>query len=140
MKKLIFVASAAILASCSPAAEEEVDVVADDVVAEAPAPSMAADGQPPAGKYRVTSSEGEVFEEELLPDGTYVSTQNGEVVETGTWDQKTPNEYCYTVDAEYVEEGETGGERCNTEQVGDDGVWTSTNPDGETAVVERADG
>ena len=81
---------------------------------------------------------GDVFTEELKPDGTYIQTDaDGTVVETGRWVQKSPQDYCWTVDEQYREEGDTGAEKCNTEAVGADGVWTSTNADGETATVER---
>lgn len=139
MRKLILVASAAILAGCSQAAEEE---VVDEPVEE---PAMvdesgiAADGQPTPGMYRVTSSDGNVYDEDVRADGTYTQSLNGEVVETGRWDQKSPSQYCYTVDEAYVDEDTPAGEQCNTEQIGEDGVWTSTNPAGETAVVERVE-
>ena len=92
-----------------------------------------------AGKVlRVTTEGGDVFTEELKPDGTYIQTDaDGTVVETGRWVQKSPQDYCWTVDEQYREEGDTGAEKCNTEAVGADGVWTSTNADGETATVER---
>ena len=76
--------------------------------------------------------------EELKPDGTYIQTDaDGTVVETGRWVQKSPQDYCWTVDEQYREEDDTGAEKCNTEAVSADGVWTSTNADGETATVER---
>ncbi|SFP32672.1 hypothetical protein [Qipengyuania nanhaisediminis] len=139
MRKLILAASAAILAGCSQAAEEE---VVDEPVEE---PAMvdesgiAADGQATPGVYRVTSSDGNVYDEDVRADGTYTQSLNGEVVETGRWDQKSPSQYCYTVDEAYVDEDTPAGEQCNTEQIGEDGVWTSTNPAGETAVVERVE-
>ena len=139
MRKLILVASAAILAGCSQAAEEE---VVDEPVEEAAVveeAGIAADGQPTAGMYRVTSSDGTVYDEDLRTDGTYTQSLNGEVVETGTWEQKSPSQYCYTADEAYVDEDTPAEQQCNTEQIGEDGVWTSTNAAGETAVVERVE-
>ena len=138
MQKLILVASATILAGCSQAAEEE-EVVDEPVeqAAMADESGIAADGQATPGMYRVTSSDGNIYDEDVRADGTYTQSLNGEVVETGMWDQKSPSQYCYTVDEAYVDEDTPAGEQCNTEQVGEDGVWTSTNPAGETAVVER---
>ena len=139
MRKLILVASAAILAGCSQAAEEE---VVDEPVEEAAVveeAGIAADGQPTAGMYRVTSSDGTVYDEDLRTDGTYTQSLNGEVVETGTWEQKSPSQYCYTADEAYVDEDTPAEQQCNTEQIGEDGVWTSTNAADETAVVERVE-
>ena len=137
MKRVLTIAAVAMLAACSQAEEQE---PAAEVAEAAPEPVevMAADGQPPAGKYRVTTSEGEVFNEELSPDGTYVQMDaDGNVVETGRWEQKSPEQYCYTVDEQYREEGDTGEQKCNTEGIGEDGKWFSTSPEGGTATVER---
>lgn len=139
MRKYLLVASIAILAACSQGANDE--TAAEPTMAaatEEPAPVMAADGQAAPGLYKVTLEDGTVFTEDVKPDGTYVQTDaDGKVVETGTWEQKSPEEYCYTVDAEYLEEGATPQQQCNAEQIGADGVWTSTNPEGKTATVER---
>ena len=139
MRKLILAASAAILAGCSQAAKEEVVDEPVEETAMAEESGIAADGQPTAGMYRVTTSDGTVYDEDLRSDGTYTQSLNGEVVETGRWEQKSPSQYCYTVDEAYVDEDTPAGEQCNTEQIGEDGVWTSTNPAGETAVVERVE-
>ena len=127
MKKIMLVAAIAMIAACSePEAPAEDTATVD--TAE-PAAVMAADGQPPAGQYKVTTSDGKVYMEDLKEDGTYTSTDEDGNVQTGTWEQKSPDVYCYT-------EGEAE-QICNTETVGDDGVWTSTNPEGKTAIVER---
>jgi len=138
MKYLIVLAAATALAGCSKPAEQEPAAQAPEAAATQPAQVMAADGQPAPGTYRVTTEGGDVFTEELKPDGRYIQTDaDGTVVETGRWVQKSPQDYCWTVDEQYREEGDTGAEKCNTEAVGADGVWTSTNADGETATVER---
>ncbi len=140
MKKLIVFASAAILAGCSQTADDETVAETPETTAPEPAPMLAADGQPAPGMYKVTTEEGEVFTEEVKPDGTYVQTDaEGNVVETGLWEQKSPEQYCTIVDEEYREEGDTGEQKCNTEGIGADGVWTSTNADGKTAIVERVE-
>ena len=130
MKRILILAAVAAVAACAEPAEPETEAVEE--VAEAVA--IAADGQPTAGTYLVTDAEGVAQTEVLAEDGTFTTTNaEGEVTDTGTWEQKDPNTYCYTSNAE-------GSEQiCNTEEVGDDGVWRSTNPSGETAIVERVE-
>ncbi len=140
MKEWIFVASLAVLAGCSQAEDGEATAEPAEVAVAEPAPALAADGRPAPGNYRITTAEGMVFMEEVKPDGTYIQTdEDGQVVETGLWDQRSPEQYCYTVDAAYVDEDTPADQQCNTEQVGDDGVWSTTNPEGETATVERVE-
>ena len=102
MKYLIVLAAATALAGCSKPAEQEPDAQAPEAAATQPAQVMAADGQPAPGTYRVTTEGGDVFTEELKPDGTYIQTDaDGTVVETGRWVQKSPQDYCWTVDEQY---------------------------------------
>ncbi|MBX7482426.1 hypothetical protein [Qipengyuania qiaonensis] len=141
MKKLILLATATVLAGCSQAAEKEPMAEATETTAAEPAMVMAADGEPAPGMYRITTGEGEVFTEEVKPDGTYVQTDaEGNVIETGQWEQKSPEQYCTIVDEQYREQGDAGEQKCNTEGIGEDGVWTSTNAEGQTATVERVEG
>lgn len=134
MKRIMLFAALAAVAACSEA-ETQTEPTEEVAMPEAEAlpetQALAADGQPAVGNYKVTTSEGEVIMEELRADGTYVGTVDGEIVETGTWVQKSPEQYCYTKD----EDGAT--ERCNTEEVDADGVWTSRDPEGNVATVER---
>lgn len=131
MKRLIMVGVAAALAGCS----QSETAPAPEVTTEAAvAEPTAADGKPSAGMYKVTTSEGVVFMEDVKADGTYVQTdKDGKVVETGKWVQKSPTEYCSTKD----EEGAV--ETCNVEGIDAAGVWTSTNAEGKTATVERVE-
>lgn len=138
MKKLICVASALALAACSQAEESEAVEAVETTAAEEIGP-VGADGNPTPGMYRVTTQSGEVYMEEVKADGTYVTTKDGEVTETGTWSQPSPDQYCTTVDEAYIDEDDDGSEKCNSEQIGEDGVWTSVNADGETAIVERVE-
>jgi len=134
MKRIMLFAALAAVAACSEAdtqTEPTEDVAMPEAQVLPETQALAADGQPAAGNYKVTTSEGVVIMEELRADGTYVGMVDGEVVETGTWVQKSPEQYCYTED----EEGAT--EQCNTEGVDENGVWTSTDPEGNVATVER---
>lgn len=136
MRGIVLVAALAALAACNERAADPAAGATDAAAAATPtaaAEVMAADGKSPVGNYRITTAEGEEFMEELKADGTYVQTQDGAVVETGRWEQKTPSNYCYTKD----EEGAM--QECNTEQVDANGVWTSVNPEGETATVVRVE-
>lgn len=143
MKHIVLMAALASLAACSETEEAAAD--APEEIAAAPADTelamaqpMAADGQPVPGRYRITTGDGMVFMEDVNADGTYTQTdESGAVVETGRWNQRSPAEYCYTPDEQYVDEDTPAGERCNTEGVDAAGVWTSTDPDGRSATVER---
>ncbi|MEJ6009507.1 hypothetical protein [Novosphingobium aquae] len=132
MKKIMLLVAIAAVSACSkpePAAEAEATPVA---VASAEA-NIAADGKSSVGKYKITLANGDVVMEEVKADGTYADMVDGKVIETGKWVQKSPSQYCYTKDKpEAVEE-------CNAEKV-ENGVWTSTNPKGETSKVERVEG
>ena len=132
MKRIVIVAALAALAACQQEAAPAPE--ATEEVAAAPAEVMAADGKSPVGKYQVTTADGQVFMEDAKADGTYVQTdKDGKVVETGKWVQKSPTQYCTTKD----EEGAT--EKCNTEGVDAEGVWTSTNAEGKVATVVRVE-
>lgn len=140
MRMLLILASSLAIAGCSQAEDEEPAPVVETSTPE-PTEPLAADGNPAPGLYRITLEDGTVFTEDVRADGTYVQTDaDGEVVETGTWEQKSPQQYCYTVDEEYREAEEPEGQQCNTEGIGEDGVWFSTNPEGETSTVERSEG
>lgn len=130
MRKLIAVAALAVVAACSQEAATEAD--APEEVAEAPAAAMAADGGTPYGSFKVTLADGSVLTEEVHEDGTYISTSASGEQRKGTWVQKG-DQYCTTSN----DEGAT--ERCHTESINDEGVWISTDPDGETATIQRVE-
>ena len=138
MRIFLIAASALAITACSQAEEADPADTTEPAAAEVSGP-VAIDGNPSAGMYRVTTEEGEVYMEDAKPDGTYVTTKDGEVVETGTWEQPSPDQWCSQVDEEYIDEEEDGTRKCNTEQIDENGVWTSVNSEGKTAVIERAD-
>ena len=132
MKQFIALAALATVAACSqPAPAPEATEAAAEATTAAVAETVAADGKASVGTFKVTTSDGKLFMEEVKADGTYVQTQDGKVVETGKWIQKSPSQYCYTKDEDGAKE------ECNTEQVDPKGVWTSVDPEGKTATVER---
>ena len=80
--------------------------------------------------FKITSSDGKVSMEDVKADGTYETKTDGKVTETGKWEQKSPSVYCYTAD------GPEAKQVCNDEKV-ENGVWTTKDPDGKVATVER---
>ena len=136
MKRIIAIAAIAAVAACSkpaptPEATSEAPMEAAAEASAAPAAGpIAADGKSSVGTFKVTTDKG-VFMEEDKADGTYVSTKDGKVEETGKWVQKSPSEFCYTKDEKDAKEV------CNTEQVDAKGVWTSKNAEGKIATIER---
>lgn len=135
MKKIVAAAALVALAACSePAPEPEADTTAAAAEAgasEAMPASLAADGKPSVGVYKVTTADGEVITSEVRADGTYVDKDaSGKVIETGQWNQQSQSVWCWTKD------GETS-EACADEKV-ENGVYTSTNRETKkTATVER---
>lgn len=129
MKKIVALAALAALAACSkPAETPAAETSAAPETAAAVAGPVAADGKPSVGSFKITAQDGKVYNEVVKADGTYESTGPDGKVETGTWEQKTANLYCGTKTGEK--------ERCNEEKV-ENGVWTSKDPDGKVATVER---
>ncbi|GGD98223.1 hypothetical protein GCM10011515_17530 [Tsuneonella deserti] len=140
MRKVILIAAVAALAACSKPAtntDETATPAATDTAAAAPAPAattMAADGKPSTGTFKVTSPDGQVVMEEVRADGTYADTVDGKVVETGRWEQKSSAQYCWTKD------GPGEQQICSDEKV-ENGKWTSYNPvTKKTATIERVEG
>ena len=137
MKLIALTLAVAGLAACSQQeAAPAPEATAETTAAAAPAAvTLAADGKPSTGMFKITRADGSVFNEEVKADGTYVSTDAaGKVAETGRWEQKSPTVYCTTTD-------EAGAvQACHTESVDANGVWSSTDPDGKTGTVERVEG
>lgn len=135
MKKICAIAALLAVAACSkPAPAPDADASAAPEQAAAAAPeNIAADGKPSVGKYKVTNSKGEVVIDDVRADGTYVTTKDGKVIETGKWEQKSRAQYCYTKDEKDAKQ------ECSDEKV-ENGVYTSKNAKGEVVTVERVEG
>lgn len=133
MKRIALLAALAAVTACSkPAPAPEAEATA---AAEASAPvaeNIAADGKSSVGTYKVTRPDGTVVMDEVKADGTYSTTKDGKVVETGRWEQKSPALYCYTPDKPDAKQ------ECAEEKV-ENGVYTSKNPKGEVATVVRVE-
>ena len=134
MKKFVAGAALVALAACSqPAPEPEADAAATEAAAADAMPTtLAADGKPSYGKFEVTMPDGAKIVANVKPDGTFeVTDASGAVIDSGTWEQKSPEQYCETSSKEGSEQV------CYDEKVVD-GVYQSTNPKtGETATVVR---
>ena len=137
MKRIIAVAALAALAACSkpaeaPAAPAEATAEAAPAAA---AETLAADGKPSHGKFKVTRPNGDVVMDDVRADGTYVATLADGKTETGKWEQKGPNLYCATEDKEGAKQ------KCYDEKVDDKGVYTSKDPEtGEVSTIVRVEG
>ena len=130
MNKMFVIAALVAVAACSkPAPAPDAEASA---APEAAPTNIAADGKPSHGMFKVTTPKGEVMMDEVKADGTYVTTKDGKVVETGKWEQKSPALYCATKDEKDAEQ------KCNEEKV-ENGVYTSKNPKGEVSIVERVE-
>lgn len=132
IRSMIGLNGLAMLAACG----AETGVQVDDAPVSNPAEleaSLAADGQPAEGFYRAVDETGFVLIEELRNDGTYVFTDaDGKLIEEGTYVQKTPQLPCFTPKAEGAVE------KCHLDEIGEDGVWRTTDPDtGIVSVIER---
>jgi predicted small lipoprotein YifL len=135
MRNICVIAALLAVAGCSkPAPAPDADTSAAPEQAAAATPeNIAADGKPSVGKFKVTTSKGEVLIDEVKADGTYVTTKDGKVVETGKWEQKSRAQYCYTKDEKDAKQ------ECSDEKV-ENGVYTSKNAKGEVVTVERIEG
>jgi len=135
MKKIIVAAGLAAVAACSqPApAPEPTEAASAEAAPAAAAETLAADGKPSHGTFKVTGKDGTTHTAEVKPDGTYVVTAaDGKVTDTGKWEQKSPEQYCETSDKEGSKQ------KCYAEKVDDKGVYTSTDPEtGEVSTVVR---
>ncbi|QFT55377.1 hypothetical protein [Microbulbifer sp. THAF38] len=93
----------------------------------------AADGKPPYGVFDVTASDGKVYREVILADGTFRSTARDGSVVKGVWEQRKNGIFC-------SKPFKAPRFRCKYEEVNSNGVWTSTEIDGgEISTIRRLD-
>ena len=130
MKKIIVVAAFAALAACSQPEAPAEEATTEEAAAPA---NIAADGLPTVGVYKVTQPDGTVITVDVKEDGTFAATDaDGNVIDSGKWEQKSPEQYCETSDAE----GST--QVCYEEKIDENGVYVSKNPNtGDVSTVER---
>jgi hypothetical protein len=128
MKKIVIVASFALLASCGAKKDTAAEAPATDAAATAAA-TTAAVAAPAPGSYDVTNPDGSKGVTTLMADGTYVDRDGaGKVTAKGKWthaDSKT----CFTP--------ETGAAECYTETApAADGSFTATDSKGAVTQVK----
>ena len=126
MRKLVVIASIAVLAACS-----EPEAPAPEPTEEAAAAPTAVDGGPVAGTYNVEGPDGTASVWTLAEDGTFTLTAEGVDPVTGTYTSEG-DQFCADP------EGEDRPAVCYTQTIGEDGSWTSTDPDGGVSKVVRA--
>lgn len=132
IRSIVGLAGVTALAACGGETAQEVDAEPVSTAVE-PEASMAADGKPAEGFYRAVDETGFFLIEELREDGTYLFTDaDGNTIEQGTYVQKKPQLPCFTP------QGEGAVEKCYLDDMGEDGVWRTTDPDtGVVSVIER---
>ena len=135
MKRIIAIAALAALAACSKPAEAPAELAAVEATPTAAAETLAADGKPSHGQFKVTLANGDVVMEDVRADGTLCQHQagrNDRDRQVGT--EESPNSTApltTTPDAK---------QKCHEEKVDDKGVYTSKDPEtGEVATVVRVE-
>ncbi|MFN6936469.1 MAG: hypothetical protein ACK4NZ_15115 [Tsuneonella sp.] len=122
MKKLIAIASVAVLAACTPPAEEA------PAPAETTAVAPAEDAAAAPGTYSLKYGDGTTGSVTINADGTYTGTDGKGVEGSGTWVNKD-GKSCFDPEGD-------AGEMCWTDGTPDaSGVFTSTADDGTTVTV-----
>jgi hypothetical protein len=120
-------ALAGALAACGDAAEESDDTTA----VEEPAATQAAVEESSAGTYEF-DMDGTPTVAVLKPDGTYTDTQDGEVIESGTWEDRDDGKTCFDP------EGDEAPSVCYTiGETAADGTFVATPDDGSDPLTIR---
>lgn len=126
MKRIVLAAAlAGALAACGDAAEE-----ADDTAAAPPAAAETAAAETAAGTYEF-EVDGKTTTAVLTPEGTYTDSQDGEVLESGTW-MEMDGKTCFDP------EGNDTPETCFTiGETGADGTFIATPDEGEPLTIRK---
>ena len=126
MKKLVLVAVLGLtLAACDNAAEESDEPVTEDTTAAAPVEESM------AGTYEF-EMDGTPTTAVLMDDGTYSDTQNGEVIEAGTWQERDDGKVCFDP------EGDDTPDTCFTiGETAADGTFVATPDEGEPLTIRK---
>ncbi len=105
---------------------------AEESAAEREAPEFpAADGGPQTGRFEISSPTRDVvIVQEVRKDGTYSSSLDGQVTETGTWAAPSRGLFCTE---------SNGNKSCDEESIAPDGTWQSVNVEdaGNRWIVRR---
>lgn len=128
MKRLILVAALGVaLAGCGDAAEDSDEPAA----VETPAATETVAEETAAGTYEF-DMDGKATIAVLNPDGTYTDTQDGEVIESGTWEDRDDGTTCFD------SEGGDDTVVCYTvSEAAEDGTQTATPDDGSETLTIR---
>ena len=130
MKKFVLIAALAAISACADDDAAEPDAATTEAAAPAPTETVAAESW--AGTYEF-EVDGVATVAVLNPDGTYTDTQDGEVVESGTWLEGN-GQVCFD------SEGDDTPEQCWTSTEPDEaGVFTATADDGTTLTITRTE-
>lgn len=124
MKQAIAVAMLALaLAACGDAAEESDDPV------PAATETVASEGWPGTYEFEV---DGRTTTSTLLADGTYTDTVDGEVVQSGQWEENAAGKVCFDP------AGDEAAIACYAAgEVADDGTMVVTPDEGEPLTVRK---
>jgi hypothetical protein len=125
MKKLVLVAMLiGALAACGDAAEE-----ADDPAGPVATETVAAESW--AGTYEF-EVDGETTTAVMMADGTYTDTVDGEVVESGTWEENAEGQVCFDP------AGEDTPVTCFIAgEPAEDGTFVATPDEGEPLTIRK---
>ncbi len=121
MRKLLLIAAVAALSACNRNATEPTPSAS-----ETAAPVAAANTASMAGTYDYIY-EGNATTSVMKADGTYEDTQDGKVIESGTWSQ-TDGQTCFD------DSGDNPTKCWTTTEPDADGNFTATSTDGKTVL------
>lgn len=130
IKKAFVAAALAGLAACGNPAEEA-DNPEPTAVEAAVAPGEASY----AGTYEVNLPDGTIRTSVLNADGTFADSVDGEVVDTGTWEETAPDRVCF---AHRGPDGSIAPSMCYTAgEMAEDGTFTVTPDDGPELTLKK---